>query len=69
MPKYIFSLLFVFTFSAHAADNSPALEDVIEKVNSCVFSVISDLTTDSQALGAGFLIDNDGFVVTNYHVI
>ena len=68
MPKYIFALLFVFTFSAHAADNSPALEDVIEQVNSSVFSVISDLTTGNQALGAGFLIDNDGFVVTNYHV-
>ena len=68
MPKYIFALLFVFTFSAHAADNSPALEDVIEQVNSSVFSVISDLTTGNQVLGAGFLIDNDGFVVTNYHV-
>ncbi len=43
------------------------LEDVIEDVNSAVVSIVAE-SADAEALGAGMVIDAEGYVVTNAHV-
>ena len=43
------------------------LEDVIDEVNPTVVSIVAE-HDDAQALGAGIVIDTDGYIVTNAHV-
>jgi len=43
------------------------LEDVIEEVNPSVVSIVAE-NEDTQALGAGIVVDDSGYIVTNAHV-
>lgn len=60
-------LLCIVFFKPTSAD-AYVFEDVIDNVNPSVVSVIVDLGENKQALGAGFVVDSAGYVVTNYHV-
>lgn len=44
------------------------LVDIYERVNPGVVAILV-LTTNGNGLGSGFVIDNEGHILTNYHVI
>lgn len=67
MPnKWILSVGLMLTASLVQAQER-ALEDIIDDVNSSVVSIVAD-TDDVQALGAGIIVEADGYIVTNAHV-
>ena len=61
---YIIALCGI-AYSATAEEMS--LEDTIAEVNDSVVSIVAD-NGDTQALGAGIIVSEDGYVVTNAHV-
>lgn len=61
---YIIALCGI-AYSATAEEMS--LEDTIVEVNDSVVSIVAD-NGDTQALGAGIIVSEDGYVVTNAHV-
>lgn len=61
---YIIALCGI-TYSVNAEEMS--LEDTIAEVNDSVVSIVAD-NGDTQALGAGIIVSEDGYVVTNAHV-
>lgn len=63
----LLAIMTMLPFVASAEDKQ-LLEDVIEEVNPAVVSVISELKNKEKALGAGIIIEADGYVVTNAHV-
>ena len=49
---------------------SLSVSDVVKRSSDAVVQVVvSDKSGQETALGSGFLISNDGSIVTNYHVI
>ena len=60
-------LLMSFSFGAKA-QSIPPLEDVIDEVNLTVVNVVAELKDGEKALGAGIVIETDGYIVTNAHV-
>ncbi len=77
-PAAVFALAVALAFSAATVDaaaqavNIPSLSGLIERVKPTVVSVSAKVTSGGKtgtSLGSGFVIDADGFVVTNAHVI
>ena len=66
MQKIIYFFICLLISSVSKAHDF-TLEDVIENVNSSVVS-INVKTDESEALGAGIIIDTSGYIVTNAHV-
>lgn len=60
-------LLMSFSFGAKA-QAIPPLEDVIDEVNPAVVNVVAELKDGEKALGAGIIIEAEGYIVTNAHV-
>lgn len=66
MQKIIYFFICLLISSVSKAHDF-TLEDVIENVNSSVVS-INVKTDETEALGAGIIIDTSGYIVTNAHV-
>ncbi len=76
---FIFAFIASFCFEinfgeiAHAqlANLTPQAQEMYEKYHDAVVQVrvISRASGEKSALGSGFFIDNEGLMVTNYHVV
>ena len=64
---YVFSVMLFLGATVTRAETLP-LEDVIDSVYDSVVSIVVDTKEGTQALGAGFVVGADGYVVTNAHV-
>ena len=67
MKKIVIVVVSFFLLINKTQAQSEHLEDVIAEVNPTVVSVIAD-REDEQSLGAGIIISDDGYAVTNAHV-
>ena len=70
MKKFVILVFSLFIIFPSIVLAQQSFADVIEKnINSVVsISTLND-DDDSVALGSGFIIDNEGYIVTNNHVI
>ena len=67
MFKKIVCIISVVFWTLPCPAEEMSLEDTIAEVNDSVVGVVAD-GGDSQALGAGIILSDDGYVVTNAHV-
>ena len=68
IKKLLLFGFFMFLPFMVKAQVNPALEDVIDEVNLTVVNVVAELKDGEKALGAGIIIEADGYIVTNAHV-
>ena len=67
LKKFFYLFLLLWSPVAVSAE-APELEDIIDEVTPSVVNVIAELNNKEQNLGAGIIIDADGYVVTNAHI-
>ena len=68
IKKLLLFGFFIFLPFMVKAQVNPPLEDVIDEVNLTVVNVVAELKDGEKALGAGIIIEADGYIVTNAHV-
>ncbi len=67
MLKYLVFSIALCGFACNAFAEEMSLEDTIAEVNDSVIGIVAD-NAEKQALGAGIVLSEDGYVVTNAHV-
>ena len=54
---------------AGASDDIGSLRDVVRGLESAVVWIVAQINDDEWAQGTGFIIDENGYIVTNAHVV
>lgn len=70
MKKSVLTLLVAFSISGLAAKAQNTTEQVVKQCSDAVVLIfVSDSSGKETSLGSGFIVNADGKIVTNYHVI
>ena len=69
-PSLLICLLAATLFGQQSTLHKKDIVTIVEEANGAVVSIVmSDKEGHPVALGSGFLISKDGWIITNYHVI